>query len=168
MSSNTATLDAPLEEEALPRKKWSGKRITLIAVVILLLAGGGFAGWKIMAAKKAKEAEHTKKDHQAEQINVFVDTPDILVNVSTGQGRTKFLKLAVTLQVKGEVSAAEIKKNMPKIIDSFQVYLRELRAEDLNGSAGMFLLKEELLRQVNVEVSPHRVDNVLIKEILLQ
>jgi flagellar FliL protein len=50
----------------------------------------------------------------------------------------------------------------------FQVYLRELRTTDLNGSVGMFRLKEELTRRVNAAISPHHVNAVLFKEILIQ
>ena len=35
---------------------------------------------------------------------------------------------------------------MPRIVDNFQIYLRELRLEDLRGSAGIYRLREELLR----------------------
>jgi flagellar FliL protein len=50
----------------------------------------------------------------------------------------------------------------------FQVYLRELRPADLEGSAGTFRLKEELLRRVNMAVHPAKVDAVLFKELLVQ
>ena len=50
----------------------------------------------------------------------------------------------------------------------FQTYLRELRPSDLNGSAGMFRLKEELTKRVNYAVSPNQVSAVLFKEIVVQ
>ena len=46
---------------------------------------------------------------------------------------------------------------MPRIVDIFQTYLREVRTNDLNGSAGLFRLKEELTRRVNLTVAPHQV-----------
>ena len=57
---------------------------------------------------------------------------------------------------------------MPRVLDMFQLYLRELRSTDLDGSAGIFRLKEELLRRVNIEVHPHKVKRVLFKEIIIQ
>ena len=57
---------------------------------------------------------------------------------------------------------------MPRVTDIFQTYLRELRAGDLNGSAGMFRLKEELTRRVNVAIAPNQVNAVLFKEIVVQ
>ena len=49
-----------------------------------------------------------------------------------------------------------------------QGYLRELRPADLEGSAGLFRLKEELLRRINLSVYPAKVEGVLFKEILVQ
>jgi len=57
---------------------------------------------------------------------------------------------------------------MPRIIDNFQVYLRELRLEDLRGSAGMYRLREELLTRVVAAAQPVRVKDVLFKEMLIQ
>jgi flagellar FliL protein len=57
---------------------------------------------------------------------------------------------------------------MPRIIDSAQVFLRELRLDDLQGSAGMLRLREELMRRINAAVSPVEVRDVLFKEIIVQ
>ena len=53
-------------------------------------------------------------------------------------------------------------------MDNFQVYLRELRPEELSGTKGIFRLKEELLVRVNNAVHPARVYDILFKEILVQ
>ena len=57
---------------------------------------------------------------------------------------------------------------MPRIVDQFQVYMRELRVEDLNGSAGMARLKEELLMRVNAAVAPTQVRDVLFQQMIVQ
>jgi flagellar FliL protein len=64
--------------------------------------------------------------------------------------------------------ATEIQPLMPRIMDAFQTYLRELRPTDLDGSAGLYRLKEELTRRVNDAVAPNRVTAVLFKEIVVQ
>jgi flagellar protein FliL len=164
-ADDAATQDLP----ELPRKRWSGKRVTVAAIAAVLLAGAAFGAWRYFASKPHdKTAEETASDAAADKVLVYVEAPDIFVNINAGQGKSRFLKLGITLQVRGQGNAADIKTNMPRIIDNFQVYLRELRAEDLNGSAGMFLLKEELMRQVNIELAPVRIENVLFKEMLLQ
>ncbi len=153
----------------LPRKRWNGKRVTLAAIALLLLLGAGFGAWRYFASLPQDKTEgELAAEAAADQKTVYVEAPDIFVNINAGQGKSRFLKLGITLQVRGQANATDVTANMPRIVDNFQVYLRELRAEDLNGSAGMFLLKEELMRQVNIELSPVRIENVLFKEMLLQ
>jgi flagellar protein FliL len=63
---------------------------------------------------------------------------------------------------------ARLQAVMPRVIDNFQVYLRELRVEDLRGSAGVYRLREELLVRVNSAAAPVKVRDVLFKEMLVQ
>ena len=93
------------------------------------------------------------------------DTSVVIVNEADGEA---FMKLTVALEVANEAMMLEIQTRMAKVIDAFQVYLRELRKSDLEGSAGVYRLKEELLRRVNVAIYPSRVESVLFKEILVQ
>ena len=46
--------------------------------------------------------------------------------------------------------------------------IRELRVEDLRGSAGLYRLREELLARVNNAAQPAKVNDVLFKEMLVQ
>jgi flagellar FliL protein len=62
----------------------------------------------------------------------------------------------------------QIQPIMPRVMDAFQTYLRELRPSDLDGSAGLYRLREELTRRVNVSISPSRINAVLFKEIIVQ
>ncbi|HEY1722777.1 MAG TPA: flagellar basal body-associated FliL family protein [Magnetospirillaceae bacterium] len=101
---------------------------------------------------------------------VFYDMPEILVNLSSpGQVRKQnFLKIRVSFELQNALDVPKIEAVMPRIIDNFQVYLRELRVDDLQGSAGMLRLREELLARVNAAVKPTKVNDVLFKEILVQ
>ena len=95
--------------------------------------------------------------------------PDLLVNLSSQQGdRQLFLKLKLTLEAEDPEMFSEIPKLLPRITDQYQMFLRELRVDDLNGSAGGLRLRTELLRRINLAISPSRVDAVLIEEMLVQ
>jgi flagellar protein FliL len=94
--------------------------------------------------------------------------PDILVNLSSTGDRTQYLKVKVVLELPDEQMKAQIQPLMPRVIDMFQTYLRELRATDLDGSAGLYRLKEELTRRVNAAIAPERINAVLFKEIVVQ
>ena len=49
----------------------------------------------------------------------------------------------------------------------FQSFLRELRPEDLAGSAGSYQLRMEILRRANLVLAPTQVKAVLIEEMLI-
>ena len=78
------------------------------------------------------------------------------------------LKVKVVLELPDQALSAQIEPLMPRIMDTFQTYLRELRPTDLDGSAGLYRLKEELTRRVNAAVAPNRITAVLFKEIIVQ
>ena len=95
--------------------------------------------------------------------------PDVLVNLSSnGTERTQYLKVKVVLELPDEAMKAQIEPLMPRLMDTFQTYLRELRATDLDGSAGLYRLKEELTRRVNAAIAPNHINAVLFKEIVVQ
>lgn len=99
---------------------------------------------------------------------IFFELPDILVNLNTNGSRQTYLKLKVALELHKDADTATLDGLLPRVIDKFQVYLREMRVEDLSGSAGLFRLKEELLRRVNAASHPVHVYNILFKEMLIQ
>jgi flagellar FliL protein len=97
-----------------------------------------------------------------------MDLPDILVNLQGGGRQQSFIKLKVALEYDELDTQLALNQKLPRVIDSFQVYLRELRSDDLAGSAGLQRLKEELLYRVNAAIFPQKIKDVLFKEMLVQ
>ena len=148
--------------EAAPK----GKLKLIIAAVGMLVILGGGATWFFFFRHKAEEV-HAAAPVVAKP--VFVEVPEMLVNMAGLPGeRIQYLKVKVMLEVKEDKQVEAIKPAMPRVTDLFQTYLRELRPVDLNGSAGLFRLKEELTRRVNVAIAPNTVNAVLFKEIVVQ
>ena len=168
MAENEAEGAAAAEgAEAAPPKKGKLKLI-IAAVGFLAVIGGGVGGWMMM-----KKGGHGGEKHAeapaATKPPSYVDVPEIMVNLVGLPGeRVQYLKVKVVLEVKEEKQIEAIKPSMPRVSDIFQTYMRELRAGDLNGSAGLFRLKEELTRRVNAAVAPQQVSAVLFKEIVIQ
>lgn len=93
----------------------------------------------------------------------------MLVNLVGAPGeRVQYLKLKLVLEIKEEKQVEAIKPALPRVTDLFQTYMRELRPSDLNGSAGLFRLKEELTKRVNLALAPNQVNAVLFKEVVIQ
>jgi flagellar FliL protein len=151
--------------EAAPAAPRGKLKLIIAAAAVLLILGGG-AGWFFLFRHHGEEV---RAEAPPPKPPVFVEVPDMLVNLVGAPGeRVQYLKVKVVLEVKEEKQAEAIKPTMPRVADIFQTYLRELRASDLNGSAGLFRLKEELTRRVNAAISPSQVSAVLFKEIVVQ
>ena len=172
------------------------KLLLMVVLPIVLVLGGAAAAYftgladplvAMITGEKAPEGEATpaEGEHAAETAKpaegaapgaaaeagvgaVFYEMPEMLVNINTA-GRTRnFLKIKVSLELTSEADIAKIDNVLPRIVDNFQVYLRELRLEDLQGAAGMYRLREELLNRVNAAVRPSQVKDVLFKDMIVQ
>ncbi|MGN6310662.1 MAG: flagellar basal body-associated protein FliL [Xanthobacteraceae bacterium] len=164
MADNEQTEEGAAAEGASAPK--SKRKLVIIAAAVLLLLGAGGGGWFFFFNHHGEE-KHAEAP--APKPPVFVDVPDILVNLAGLPGeRVQYLKIKVVLEVKDEPLVEKIKPTMPRLMDIFQTYLRELRATDLAGSAGLFRLKEELTKRVNAVISPGQVNAVLFKEVVVQ
>jgi flagellar FliL protein len=153
--------DGANPETAAPKSK---RKLIMIggALLLVLLGTGGFFFMRGSGEKHAEAAPPAKPP-------VFMDVPEVLVNLANSPGeRVQYLKLKVVLEVKDQPLIAQIQPTMPRVMDLFQTYMRELRPGDLNGSVGLFRLKEELTRRVNAAISPNQVNAVLFKEVVIQ
>ena len=177
-----------MDEGGAPPRK-SRRRLLFIAIPIILLvvvaAAAYFTGMLdgLLGGKKPDAGAAAPAEQAAAPApggkpgapgqaggTVFYDMPEILVNLSSqGQARKQnFLKIRVSFELQNALDVPKVEAVMPRIIDNFQVYLRELRVDDLQGSAGMLRLREELLARVNAAIKPAKVNDVLFKEILVQ
>lgn len=156
-------------------KKHSKKKIIIFAALAVLLIVGGGAGayfGGLIGGKKA-EGEHAAGGEGAEGAEhtgpaTFFDLPELLVNLNSSSRQTSFLKMTVALELSSAADVPIVQANLPRVMDSFNTYLRELRANDLYGSAGIYRLREELLVRVNKDVAPAKVKGILFKQILVQ
>jgi flagellar FliL protein len=155
--------DVEEAEEVKPRPRLARKRLLAIggAFAALLLCGGA-------AALFLWPSEHAAQQHAVKPAPLFYPLPEITVNLNAGENRTRYLKMKVALEVEDRDAVAIIEPNLPRLLDIFQVYLRELRTSDLEGSAGLYRLREELVRRVNLTIAPKHVEDVLFQEILVQ
>lgn len=160
-----------VELEATPRKGgMSGKKLVMfIALPLLLLMGAGAGLYMTgvvddLLGLTGSEAVAA----QEKEDSVYYEVPTLLVNLSSSGRGSNFLKLSVSLELASETDLEKVEAVRPHIVDNFQVYLRELRIDDLQGSAGLQRLREELLLRVKASTNDARVRDVLFKEMLVQ
>ena len=185
--------DAVGDEEEGDGDKASGgggkKKIIIIIALVLLVIVGGVAGAYFMGLLDpvvemivgpedategedgGEEGEECEEGEEGDCVSgraVFYDLQELLVNLNSGGRKSSFLKIRVSLELASARDKAKMDTIMPRVIDNFQTYLRELRIADLKGSAGMYRLREELLVRVNAAAAPAKIKDVLFKEMLIQ
>jgi flagellar FliL protein len=182
------------DAESQPAKKGGKKKLIVLVALELLLAGAGAGLWfggilppllgmgKKADPHAAEDAGHAAGDGKgdakadgkavpkpdAKPLPVFMDLPEIIANLNAGPRRNSFIKLRPKLELARAEDEAAIKAAMPRLMDLFQTYLREMRPEELRGSAGTYRLREELLARANIAVAPARIVDVLFPEIIVQ
>lgn len=134
-----------------------------IFVLLVILCGIMYAAWNGW-----RWFMHDQANQQKTQNVFFVKIPDILVNLYTPGTQSHFLKMTITFEVDSDEDAKYVARYIPKIIDEFQIYLRDLRTIDLKGSEGIFRLKEQLMIRANNEIRPVQIKNILFHELLVQ
>lgn len=180
------------EGGAPAKKKMSGKKLVLFIILpaVLVLGGGGAAAYLLLFNKggeqvaeaeggrgKAKGGAEEPQEAvpgpngtmimQGEDV-VFVTLPEMLVNITGPDGRPAYLKLKLTLEAPDDATVTALGEHIPRVTDQFNGFLRELRTDDLSGSAGAYRLRLELLRRVNLVIAPMQINAVLIEEMLVQ
>ncbi|KMO12810.1 flagellar basal body-associated protein FliL [Methylobacterium platani] len=157
--------EAEGEEGAAPAGG-SRKKLIVIGAAVLLAAGAG-GGFMVMRSRAA----HAEKPAAEQKLPIaFMDVREMTMNLmpEPGQTQPRFLRLKLALEVRDAKVAAEIQPLMPRVEDTFQVFVRELRVGDFEAAGGTYRLREELLRRVNVAVYPAKVDAVLFKDFVIQ
>ena len=156
-----------------PKVKKGGKfKLVLLIVAVLIAAGAG--GWFSgiipgLLHGRSEEAHGEAHGGQAEAAApVFLDLPDIVANLNNGGRRASFIKLRAKLELARKEDVVTVQNAMPRVLDLFQSYLREVRPEELRGTAGTYRLREELIGRTNVAAAPARVLDVLFIELLVQ
>ena len=162
--------DEDEDEEGGSSSSGGKKKLIIIAgLVLLLLLGGAAAAYFTGLLEPLLGGDGQQAEEEATpQDATFYDLPELLVNLSTTGRNSRFLKIRISLELVRPEDVQKIESVMPRIIDNFQVYLRELRVEDLKGSAGMYRLREELLKRVAVAMAPAKINDVLFKEMIIQ
>lgn len=177
----SATIETASDDEAgeTPAAKPRSKKMMLIAagaLALVLLLGGG-AAYFFLGGPPTGEATEAKAHggacgghgggHGGEGEQKIVDVPAMVVNIRSPDSVPHFLKVHVMI-VPGSKTEEQIKAELPMVLDAYQPFLRELRPEDLAGSAAVFRVKEELLVRTASVLGDGAAKDVLIQDLVQQ
>jgi len=155
----------PQESTDVAAKRKRLKIIAAVVAVLLLVAGG--LGYYFLVMEHGDGKQEAAEDKAAEAA-IYVPAPEMIVNLRTPDGQSAFLKINFSIAAHDEAAGEMLQERMPEIRDALQPFLRELRPEDLAGSAGVFRIKEEMTRRVKNRVGPDMVDDILIQDLIQQ
>lgn len=168
------TADESIEEDiSVPDEEPVRSRLQLSRKTIMIIAGAALALLSLIGAgiyfSGLLDPSSEVVEHEKPTLNViFYDLPEMVVNLETSSNIRTYLKIQISLELDESQDLEVLERLLPRVVDHFQVYLRELRADDLHGSAGIYRLKEELLRRVRTAAQPVKIRDVLFKEMLVQ
>jgi len=170
-----------------PQSKITRKKIILFVVLPLLLiiaggAGAYFAGlFDKFLPQKPPNCETVKEGDKdfatcaaikaakdGTSPGVFVDMQPMIVNLNSSTKQPRFLRISLKVEVEDEAEKAKLEATMPRVVDQFQMYLRELRIEDLRGTSGIYRMKIELLSRIRAAAPNIKIRDVLFQEVLVQ
>jgi flagellar FliL protein len=159
--------------EGLEKKKLSGKKIVIFAGIGVLVIVLALVVWIFLSGDDEENIEGVDGEGVVEEVveddvPAFLPLDEFAVNLNTGGRQSRLFSVVITLQLQKESDREAIEIRMPVIRDYFTIYLRELREEELQGSGGIFRLKEELLRRINAAIAPIHIRDILFKNILVQ
>ncbi|WP_338663212.1 flagellar basal body-associated FliL family protein [Pararoseomonas sp. SCSIO 73927] len=163
------------------RHKGGRKKLVLLALPLLLAGAGAglwFGGLLPFGKPEAQPSDHAVagggETHsptpatQPVRPPVFLDLPEVLTNLNVTGRRATFIRLKAKLELASEADSAAVQAAMPRLLDLFQTYLREMRPEELRGSQGTYRLREELRNRAALAASPARIQDVLFVEMIVQ
>lgn len=168
--STTIVIEAETVPEPVrvaPRAGGKRKMLAILVGGLIALAGVGGGAYYLLWGSGAHGGAATAASKDAAP-ETYVDVPQMVVNLRVADGRARFVKLHFMLVAADAGKAEAIKARLPLYLDALQPFLRELRPEDLNGSAAVYRMKEEMRARADDTLGSGAVRDVLIQDLVQQ
>lgn len=143
-----------------------------VAVFIVGAVGAGFfMMWnKVnsiqMLAAPAESSEQEESDSEP-KIGPIHPLDTFIVNLAD-EGGNRYLRTTLKLELADDRSVDFVQKRLPLIRDSILMTLPTKRYEDINTVEGKMMLRDELIRKLNVIMVPGSISNIYFTEFVVQ
>jgi flagellar FliL protein len=157
-------------ESPEPKGPAGGRRklILLAAPVALVGIGAGLWFTGVLPGLLGMRHPSATSEQAKSSTPIFVDLPELIANLNSNPQRPNYVKVTVRLEVTKQEDVDRVKAAMPRLQDLFLTYMREMRPQELRGSAGIYRLREELIARANLAAAPARITDVLFTQMLIQ
>ncbi len=158
--------------EGLPSGGGGKKKLILILLLVtlllVLLIGGGLFMSGLLDPLLGIEEGEEGTENVITKGQFYYKFEDMTVNLVSGDKKSRFFKLSLTVAVTQEADISVMESLSPRVTDNVTQYLRELRPEELAGSANFNRMHEGVLLRVRTAVAPILVTDALITMALVQ
>jgi flagellar FliL protein len=161
------------------KEKSSGGLLPIInlALLVLVLAVGGFIAWKLVSMEQpaapvvdAALAEQTALPEAEDDTNappVIMEIDDITVNLADTD-RDRFLRATIKLELRNEDAKAKVTAYADPVRDLIGKILRAKKFSDIRSPQGTSALQEELIIRLNRRVGGKPIKNVYFTDFVSQ
>ncbi|TPV95486.1 MAG: hypothetical protein B7733_09545 [Myxococcales bacterium FL481] len=166
-------------EEEEPKKK---KPVLLIIIAVNVLLGGGAAAFFFLRSapppppagehgehgeEAHAEPEHDKPSREARPTGPVVQFEPIIVNLNEPEG-TRFLKIALAVQLANEKLTTPVDEAKPIIRDHFIRELSDLNYRQTAGNKNKLAIKRRLVKRFNEALGTEGAVEIHITEFIVQ
>jgi flagellar FliL protein len=157
------------QEQPEPQKSAGGRRKLILLAAPVALVGIGAGLWFSGVLPRLFGMQHPDKVDEAKPtVPIYVELPELIANLNSNPQRPSYVKLTARLEVARQADVELVKTAMPRLQDLFLTYIREMRPQELRGSAGTYRLREELIARANLAAAPAHITDVLFTQMLVQ
>lgn len=142
------------------RRKLSRRSLILASPMLLAVMAAGAWRFGIVSSLIGSGEQRPRPP-------ALVQLPEMIANLNSDPKHPRYIKLKAQLETP-QSDVAEVQIAMPKLVDIFQTFLREVRPEELQGAMGTYRLRQELISRAAIVLAPAHVTDVLFGEILVQ
>ncbi len=155
--------DADIEEdEAIERPNQRRRKLMLFLLPLLIVIGISVGIYFALNKSYSSLGDGYKiiqYNKDSEEMTVFFDLPEIKTSVKSNDGLHD-LKIKITLELSNIEDLKVIEVIISKLNDVILGHVIELRLNELEGTEGLYWLKEELLYRLNLAASPVKIKDL--------
>ncbi|MBI5194320.1 MAG: flagellar basal body-associated FliL family protein [Nitrospirae bacterium] len=143
-------------------------KLVIIAVVALMLMGGGFFGYKVFSKKEhgPEKGELAKEEKEKHEPGQMIALDPFVINLADED--IKYLKITINLEVDSEKVKEEATNRMPQIRDTILMLMTSKTSEDVKDVGGKLKLQDEMVSRINHNLSVGKVKSVYFTEFVMQ
>ena len=162
--------DTEAVEEGAEGKKSKKGLLIIIIIAVLLLGGGGFGAYWFLLRTPPPTAEELAEIEAAKTpepviLPVFALKPFV---VNLADKKRRYLKVTMKLELSNEELLEEIDKRRAQLRDVVLTLLSSKTASEIGTLEGKFLLRQDIIKRVNVNLVTGKVTKVYWEEFVIQ